>query len=93
MRLKLLAVVLLFAIGVGAAGFVVFGPTLGSTDGSRYITATATRQDVVASAVATGSVGPSATYGLAFGRDPAIAGTSSNSSAARTGPADPRPGR
>ncbi len=85
MRLKLLAVVLLFAIGVGAAGFVVFGPTLGSTDGSRFITAAAAREDVIASAVATGSVGPSATYGLAFGRDPAIAGSSSSSSSSSNG--------
>ncbi len=77
MRLKVLAVVLLFAIGVGAAGFVVFGPTFGSTDGAQFITAVATREDVIASAVATGTVGPSATYGLAFGRDAVIAGSSS----------------
>ena len=68
MRLKILAAALLLVVGVGAIGYVVFvAPTAGASSAQLYLTATATRTDVVQQAVATGNVEPAALYGLAFG--------------------------
>jgi RND family efflux transporter MFP subunit len=71
---------LLILVGVGAVGLVVLGPTLGARDAPQYLTAAATRTNVVQQAVATGSVAAHATYGLSFG-EPAqlITDTSSSS--------------
>jgi multidrug efflux pump subunit AcrA (membrane-fusion protein) len=80
MRLKILAAIGLIVVGVGAIGIVVVGPSFGSGSAVQYITATAAVTNVTQSAAATGSIAPSATYGLAFGKDPVIAGSSSSSS-------------
>lgn len=85
MRLKILAAVGLIVVGVAAIVFVVVGPSLGSSSAVQYITATAAVTNVTQSAAATGSIAASATYGLAFGHDPVIAGSSSSSSAASGG--------
>jgi len=78
MRLKILAAVGLIVVGVAAIVFVVVGPSLGSSSAVQYITATAAVTNVTQSAAATGSIAASASYGLAFGRDPIIAGSSSS---------------
>ena len=80
MRLKILAAVGLIVVGIAAIGVVIIGPSFGSSSAVQYITATAAVQNVTQSAAATGSLAASVTYGLAFGRDPAIAGSSSSSS-------------
>lgn len=73
MKWKVLAIVVLLAGGGLAVGasLGVFGAsaTSATTD---YLTAQAAVADVVAQVAATGSVAPSATYGLAFGADPAV---------------------
>jgi RND family efflux transporter MFP subunit len=80
MRWKIIAAVVLAAVGVGAIGYVVFQPTFGAASSSTYITARATTTDVVKQAVATGTVAPHAIYGLAFGRDAQVVSSSSSSS-------------
>src|SRR5450759_2984511 len=80
MKLRLLAVIGLIAIGVGAIGVAVFGPSLGSSATTQYLPAAATRENVVAQSVATGSVAASATYGLAFGSQPQLVTSSSSNS-------------
>jgi multidrug efflux pump subunit AcrA (membrane-fusion protein) len=80
MRLKILAAVGLIVVGVAAIVIVVIGPSFGSSAAVQYITATAAVTNVTRSAAATGSIAASTTYGLAFGKDPALAGSSSSSS-------------
>ena len=72
MRLRILLVVVLLVVGLGAAVYVVLDPPSGSTAASQFLTAQATTTDVVEQAVATGAVAAHATYGLGFGRDPAL---------------------
>ena len=88
MKRKLLAAVVLLAIGVSAIGYVLYAPTTGASAAtSRYLTSTARTTDVTQAAVATGSVAAAATYGLGFGRDAALipsGATSSGSTSAGT---------
>ncbi len=88
MKRKLLAAVVLLAIGVSAIGYVLYAPTSGASAAtSRYLTSTARTTDVTQAAVATGSVAAAATYGLGFGRDAALVpsgATSSGSSSSST---------
>jgi multidrug efflux pump subunit AcrA (membrane-fusion protein) len=79
MKLRILAVLGLIAIGVGAIGVAVIGPSFGSSATTQYLTARATRENVVAQSVATGSVAPSAIYGLAFGSQPQLVASGSSS--------------
>jgi len=85
MKLRLLAVIGLIAIGVGAIGVAVFGPSLGSSTATQYLTAAATRENVVAQSVATGNVAPSAIYGLAFGSQPQLVASSTSGSSSAAG--------
>jgi macrolide-specific efflux system membrane fusion protein len=83
MKWKVLAIVVLLAGGAVAVGasLGVIG-TAPATATSDYLTAQAAVADVVAEVAATGSVAPSATYGLTFGSEPAMTtGSSSNASA------------
>ncbi|HEY7938096.1 MAG TPA: HlyD family efflux transporter periplasmic adaptor subunit [Candidatus Limnocylindrales bacterium] len=81
MRLKIFAAVALIVVGVAAIGVVIIGPSFGSGSSVQYITATAAVTNVTQSSAATGSLAPSITYGLAFGRNPVVVGSSSSSSA------------
>jgi multidrug efflux pump subunit AcrA (membrane-fusion protein) len=85
MRLKILAAVGLIVVGVAAIGIVVVGPSFGSSTATQYMTSTAAVTDVTESADATGTLAPTVTYGLAFGKDASIAGSSSSSSSASSG--------
>ncbi len=85
MKLRILAVIGLIVIGVGAIAFAVIGPSLGSTATTQYLTATATRENVVAQSVATGSVAPSSIYGLAFGSQPQLVSSAASSSSSSAG--------
>jgi len=85
MRIRIAAAVLLILVGVGAVAFTLFPPGSGSTSSTKYITAAATREDVVKSVVATGTVGPVATYSLAFGSLPAVSSSGSSSSSSGLG--------
>jgi multidrug efflux pump subunit AcrA (membrane-fusion protein) len=82
MRLRLAGTILLLVIGIAAIVVVAFNPFGGTSSAAvRYTTAAATRQDVVKSIVATGTVTPVSTYTLAFG-SAATASSASTSNAA-----------
>lgn len=72
MRLRMLAVLGLIVVGVGAVGLAVVGPGFGGQAATQYLTATATLGTVTAQSVATGTIAPNAIYGLAFGAEPAL---------------------
>ena len=78
---RLLAVVLLLVVGIGAVLVAtgVLPPTSAATAG-QYITATAARRDVTESVVASGTVAAATTYDLRFGEASQPAGSSSSSS-------------
>ncbi|HVA86330.1 MAG TPA: HlyD family efflux transporter periplasmic adaptor subunit [Candidatus Saccharimonadales bacterium] len=82
--LKVVALVLLLAVGLGTAGYAVFGGSTSSSSTGQFLTSAAVRTNVVQQAVATGTVVAAATYGLAFGQppelDPAAATSSSSAS-------------
>ena len=56
MRTKLLALVALIAVGIGAVVYALGGFPSGATATAQYLTATVARQDVVADVAATGTV-------------------------------------
>jgi macrolide-specific efflux system membrane fusion protein len=85
MKWKVLAIVVLLAGGAIAVGasLGVFSASA-ATATAQYLTADAAVADVVAEVAATGSIAPSATYGLAFGSEPAIVTGSSSGAGAAT---------
>lgn len=85
MRLRMLAVIGLIAVGLGAAGLAVFAPNLGGPTATQYLTSTAAVGTVTAQSVATGSIAASTVYGLSFGQQPTLASGSSSSTAQATG--------
>ncbi|HEY6058149.1 MAG TPA: biotin/lipoyl-binding protein, partial [Candidatus Limnocylindrales bacterium] len=84
MRLKLVAVVVLLAVGLGAVGLVVFLPAAngGSTD---YVTATASRTTVSQDVAATGTLSARSTFGLTFGAPAQLVPSTSSSSGSGSG--------
>jgi macrolide-specific efflux system membrane fusion protein len=90
MRLKLAALLLLLLVGLGAGAYALLGLGTPRASSAQYLTAQATREDVVDEVVATGSVSASASYALAFGSAPvessgsASTSSSSSSSASST---------
>ena len=80
MKWKVAAVVLLLAVGLGTAGFVVLAPGGNARAQSQYLTAAVSRGNVTQQVVATGSVRSAATYNLAFGSDPVLSTSTSSSS-------------
>ena len=84
-RISLLAALALVVVGIGAVVLVVVDPVSGQTSSSQYITTAARQADVVKTAVATGAVQATQTYGLAFGSDPQIVSSSSSSGSGGSG--------
>jgi macrolide-specific efflux system membrane fusion protein len=74
MKLKILAIVALAAVGVGAAFVAVGGLPASAADTTQYLTGAATTGDVADEVAATGTVATSASYGLAFGTPAHLAG-------------------
>jgi RND family efflux transporter MFP subunit len=81
MKLKLFAIVLLVAVGAGAA-FVALGGGLPTSAASttRYLTGTASTGNVSDDVAATGTVAATDSYGLQFGSAPNLATSASSSS-------------
>ncbi|MGO9204972.1 MAG: hypothetical protein ACLQBX_02075, partial [Candidatus Limnocylindrales bacterium] len=77
MNVKAIGAVALIVIGVGAVGFAVIKPSLGSSDATQYLTSTAAVGNVLVQAVATGTVQSTAAYGLSFGADPEVISSAS----------------
>jgi trimeric autotransporter adhesin len=81
MNWRVAAAVALIVVGVGAVGFVVVGPDLGGTP-TQYLTSQATVTDVTNEVVGSGSIAPHASYSLAFGAAPSLAGATSTAASA-----------
>ena len=67
MKLKILAIVALAAVGVGAAFVAMGGLPASAASKTQYLTGAAATGDVADDVAATGTVATSASYGLAFG--------------------------
>lgn len=78
MKLKILVIVVLGAVGLGAA-FVALGGLPAAAASSQYLTSPVTTGDVTNDVAATGTIASAASYGLAFGTAPHLAGDSSGS--------------
>ena len=70
MKLKILAVVVLGAVGVGAAVFAMGGLSTSTASTTQYLTSAATTGDVTDDVAATGALEAQSSYGLVFGSDP-----------------------
>ena len=84
MKLKILAVVVLGAVGVGAAVYAMGGISANATAATRYLTSAATTGDVTDEVAATGSVAATTTYGLAFGTTPHLSGATGSDAGTAT---------
>jgi len=67
MKLKILAIVALAAVGVGAAFVAIGGLPASAASKTQYLTGAVATGDVADDVAATGTVATSASYGLAFG--------------------------
>jgi macrolide-specific efflux system membrane fusion protein len=74
MKLKILAIVAMGIVGVGAAFVAVGGLPASAASTTRYLTGAVTTGDVTDDVAATGSVAASASYGVAFGSPAHLAG-------------------
>ena len=83
MKLKLAAVAVLTAVGIGALVYTLGGVSANAADAPEYLTAPATIGDVTDDVAATGAVAPTSRTAVAFGLDPWIvdAGDAPQSSA------------
>jgi RND family efflux transporter MFP subunit len=79
MKLRLLALVLLVAVGAGAVFLAVRPPSAAGQQG-QLLTATATRRTITQDAVATGNVAFATTWGIGFGAAPTVVSTATSSS-------------
>ena len=70
MKLKLVVLVVLVAIGVGALAVTFGGLGANAAAGTEYLTAAATVGDVTDDVAATGTLAAAESYGLIFGADP-----------------------
>ena len=70
MKLKILAVVVLGAVGVGAAFIAMGGIPTSTASTTQYLTSAATTGDVTDDVAATGALEAQSSYGLVFGSDP-----------------------
>ena len=78
MKLKILAIVALGAIGIGAAFVAVGGLPAKTASTTQYLTSAAATGDVTNDVAATGSIATTVSFGLAFGSPPHLAGASAS---------------
>jgi RND family efflux transporter MFP subunit len=74
MRLKILAIVVMGVIGIGAAFVAIGGLPASAASTTRYLTGAVATGDVTDDVAATGSVASSASYGVSFGALAHLAG-------------------
>jgi RND family efflux transporter MFP subunit len=84
MKLKILAVLVLVVVGVGAAVFALGGISTGSAATTDYLTSAATTGDVTDDVAATGALAAQTRYGLSFGTDPYLVTDSSTAPSSTT---------
>jgi macrolide-specific efflux system membrane fusion protein len=85
--LRIVLVIALLAVGLGAVGLVVTRGAASTGQSSQYLTAAVARRDVVDSAVANGSVSSALSYAMAFGSAaiPLVGSSSSGASGGGSG--------
>lgn len=76
MKFKILVIVVLAAVGIGAAFIALGGLPASTAATSKYLTSAATTGDVTDDVAATGTVAAASSYGLAFGSKAHLAGSS-----------------
>lgn len=87
MKRKLLALVVLVAVGIAALAVTFGGLGAAAANTTQYLTTPATVGDVTDDVAATGSLAAATTYGLVFGADPYLAtSTATAPQATRTWP-------
>jgi macrolide-specific efflux system membrane fusion protein len=84
MRLKILAIVALAVVGVGAAFVAVGGLPASAASTPDYLTSAATTGNVTDDVAATGALATTTSYGLSFGSAPHLAGASSGATGSTT---------
>jgi macrolide-specific efflux system membrane fusion protein len=80
MKLKILAIVVLAAVGIGAAFIAIGGMPISAASTTHYLTSTAATGDVSDDVAATGTVATTRSYGLSFGSAAHITDSSASSS-------------
>jgi RND family efflux transporter MFP subunit len=78
MKRKLLALVVLVAVGIAALAVTFGGLGAAAATTTQYLTTPATRGDVTDEVAATGTLAAATTYGMAFGTDPYLTDGSDN---------------
>ena len=78
MRLKILAIVALAAVGIGAAFMAVGRLPTSAASTTQYLSGAVTTGDVTDDVAATGTVSATVSYGLAFGTPAHLAGAATN---------------
>jgi len=78
MRLKILAIVALGAVGIGAAFVALGGLPANAASTTQYLTGTVSTGDVADDVAATGTVATTDSYGLAFGTPVHLAGATAD---------------
>jgi len=84
MKLKIVAVLVLVVVGVGAAVFALGGISTGTAASTEYLTSAATTGDVTDDVAATGTLAAQTRYGLSFGSDPYLVTDSSTAPTSST---------
>ena len=79
MKLKILAILALAVVGVGAAFVALGGLPASASTTTRYLTGAVTTGDVTDDVAATGSVAASSSYGVSFGSPAHLAGATAAS--------------
>ncbi len=84
MRLKILAIILLAVVGVGAAFVAMGGLPASAASKPQYLTGQVTTGDVADEVAATGTIASSASYGASFGAPAHLAGAAATDSGSTT---------
>jgi membrane fusion protein, macrolide-specific efflux system len=82
MKLKILAIVVLGAVGIGAAFVAMGGLPASAASTTQYLTGAVATGDVTDEVAATGSIAASVSYGLAFGSPAHLAGATTDGGSA-----------
>ena len=82
MKLKILAILALAVVGIGAAFVAVGGLPASASATTQYLTGAATTGDVSEDVAATGTLAATAAYGVSFGSPARVAGATTGSSTA-----------
>ena len=84
MKLKILAILALGVVGVGAAFVAMGGLPASAASTTRYLTGAVATGDVTDDVAATGSVAASASYGVSFGTPAHLAGAAASAGGSTT---------